>query len=456
VGAQVQIQFPMMQLHQGQLDFIRSTLPETAYIGGVGAGKSVALCTKAIILAHQLPNNRILITRKTYQSLNETTRKTFAEILPAELNAGERRSDDVQFIHAAGGGKSTIIWRSFEDSPADWQKFRSTDYGSVFIDEASETPRGLCDLLLSRQRTPVPVRTINYASNPTPKDHWLYDYFLGAHADSRLRILFRGTTYENRENLPEGYIDVMERTYSREMVSIMLRGEFGHIPQGLPVFEPFRRMLEGQPWHVRRDLVPQEKLAIARLWDFGVIRPCVLWAQFGDTKKILREKMGFNVGTDVFARRIKDLSTTMFPDFDFKDYCDPQGFARETATGSSPVIQLQKLGIYPVHLRKTAPSYRADLIIDALKRTVVVGHDLEPEFQVDETCEGTIDALAGGYRRAEPMADKPIDDEPLKDGYFEHFIDALGFGFVGKVAMGGTNRQTKDHRARSKQRAASY
>lgn len=456
MGALVQVQFPLMTLHKGQLDFISSTLPETAYIGGVGAGKSVALCTKAILLAHQLPGNRILITRKTYQSLNETTRQTFAEILPAELNAGERRSEDIQFIHAADGGRSTIIWRSFEDSPADWQKFRSAEYGSVCIDEASEAARGLCDILISRLRTKVPVRTMNYSSNPTPKDHWLHDYFLGAHADTRLRALFRGTTYENRGNLPEGYIDVMERTYSREMVAIMLRGEFGHIPQGLPVFGEFRRMLEGQPWHVRRGLEPNEKLAIVRCWDFGVVRPCVVWAQFGDIKKVLREKMGFNVGTDVFARRIKDLSTAMFPGFEFKDYCDPQGFARETATGSSPVMQLNKLGINPVHLKKTAPGYRADLITDALKRTVASGHGLEPEFQIDETCEGTIDALAGGYRRAEPVADKEVDDEPLKDGYFEHYIDALGFGFVGRVAMGGTSRQSQDRRARSKQRAASY
>lgn len=454
---QTNVTFPPYPLLAGQEAFVTSLAFEKAYVGGFGAGKSVALCVLAILLAHQQPGNRILICRKTYKSLNETTRNTFAELLPPELNAGEKRSEDEQYIHCAGGGRSTILWRSFEDSPADWEKFRSSEYGACLIDEASEAPRKLCEILIGRLRTKVNYRCMAYASNPTPKAHWLYDYFLGGQAVPGQRELFRGTTYENRTNLPAGYIENMERSYTKEMVDILLKGEFGHIPQGLPVFPEFRRMNEGQIWHVRPGLEPIKNVPILRGWDFGVVRPAVIWAQFTDRKRFLREKLGYNTATPKFGRLVRDLSGEMFPGFKFVDYCDPQGFARGEETGTSCVDELSKLHIHPVHIKKTGANFRAGVISEILKRTIQTDSGVEPEFQIDSDMEVTIGALAGGYRRAEPMVDHEVDDEPVKDGYYEHPIDALGFLVYGRTHGGNTDRARGGERTiAQKKRACSY
>lgn len=458
----VTVPFPPFPLHPGQEAFVKSLHPEVAYIGGMGAGKSTALVVRAVLLAHQFPKNRILITRKTYRSLNETTRTSFYEIVPPAMIAGENKSEDLTFIHSVGGETSTIIWRSFEDSPADWQKFRSAEYGAVFIDEASEAPSGLVDILLTRLRARVPYRSINFVSNPTPEEHWLYQRFKGAKADAARHALFHGTTYENKSNLPVGYIEGLEAAYADrpEMVAIILEGKFGHIPTGLSVFRRYRRMLDGKPWHLRTNLQPVEGVRILRGWDFGVVRPAVVWCQFplGKPKMVLREKLGFNTHTRDFARVIRDLSTEMFPGFEFVDFCDPQGFVAATSNGRSDVDELRDQGINPMRIKKTSPGFRAGLVDDILRATVNTDTGVEPEFQLDAACTILDGAFIGGYRRPEPIPDMPIDDEPMKDGYFEHPVDALGFVVVGRTTMGTSRLHVNrpQRRANARALAGSY
>jgi len=452
----VNVKFPEFTLHPGQQAFIECRAPEAAYVGGVGAGKSVALIVRAVLLAHQFPGNAILIARKSYRELSDTTKVTFAQVVPPALVAGENKKDDLTHIRAVGGGTSTIFWRSYEDSPTDWQKFRSMEFGAVFLDEASEAAQGVTDILATRLRTRVPYRSMNYVSNPVPEDHWIYQQFVKSRDPDR--VYFKGTTYENRDNLPPGYIERLEKRLSPEKARILLGGEFGHIPDGLPVFTPFAPTMDGKPWHVREGLEPVPGHPILRGWDFGVVRPACVWMQWtGGVKRILREKMGYNISTREFGTLIRDLSTEMFPGFSFLDYCDPAGFSRDVGSAKAPVDELRPLGIRPYHLRRTQPGFRAGLIMDSLLRTAHEDDETIPEFQLDRQCPILVGAMAGGYRRQEVIPDQPIDDEPVKDGYFEHPIDALGFVYVGRSTM-GQSKQLGREKVRENQRrlAMSY
>lgn len=448
----VRVEFPPFALLPGQQAFVSSRAAENAYIGGVGAGKSVALVVRAVLLAHQFPGNAVLIARKSYRELADTTRITFSQVVPRELIAGESRGEDLTFVRAEGGGTSTIFWRSYEDSPTDWQKFRSMEFGAVFLDEASEAAQGVTDILATRLRTRVPYRSMNYVSNPVPEDHWLFQQFVKARDPDR--ALFKGTTYENRANLPPGYIERLERRLTPEKARILLGGEFGHIPEGLPVFTDFFPERDGKPWHVAEGLGPIPGRPIVRGWDFGVVRPAVVWLQWTDRKRVFRECMGYNMGTKDWGIHVRDLSTEMFPGFQFLDFCDPAGFSRDVGTALAPVDLLRPLGIQMIHLRRTQPGFRATLIAESLQRTVSGPNGVQPEFQVDRSCPILIGALAGGYRRPEVIPDQPIDDEPVKDGYYEHMVDALGFVYVGRHHMGESRLRGRERKAADARRLA--
>ena len=95
-----------------QLRFIESVAEQTAYIGGFGSGKTLAGSLRTYLLANHVPGNRIIVARRTYRELVDSTRRTFMEWLPSELFAGERKQDDIVYIRARDGGVSEVWLQS--------------------------------------------------------------------------------------------------------------------------------------------------------------------------------------------------------------------------------------------------------------------------------------------------------------------------------------------------------
>src|SRR6202035_1723060 len=70
-----------------QKQFISSQAFACAYVGGEGSGKTIALCTTAILNSVNEPNGLSLIGRLNMPALESTTMRTFLELVPA--NYGE-------------------------------------------------------------------------------------------------------------------------------------------------------------------------------------------------------------------------------------------------------------------------------------------------------------------------------------------------------------------------------
>lgn len=72
----------------------------------------------------------------------------------------------------------------------------------------------------------------------------------------------------------------------------------------------------------------------------------------------------------------------------------------------------------------------------------------EPYLIVDESCKVIREAMNGGYTFKRPTRDNPAPDEPAKDGYYEHVMDALRYlaaGCVNPMRMDeGTEEQTPE------------
>lgn len=57
----------------------------------------------------------------------------------------------------------------------------------------------------------------------------------------------------------------------------------------------------------------------------------------------------------------------------------------------------------------------------------------EPYLIVDESCKLIREAMNGGYTFKRPTRENPAPDEPAKDGYYEHLMDALRYLAAGCI-----------------------
>lgn len=181
---------------------------ELMYSGAYGAGKSFALCTRAIRKA-QYPGARVAIVRKTYTSLRATTLRTLIEpdgdrlpLLP-EGTYTFKKDEGRLFVNA--GGEIVLIGCDDE------LKVGSQQFSDILIDEGIELDEHEYVMLLGRLRVryTLPdgsenVRNICTATNPGDPGHFLYDRFI-AHPKMGTHCIHTCTA-ENYY-LPEDYVE---------------------------------------------------------------------------------------------------------------------------------------------------------------------------------------------------------------------------------------------------------
>lgn len=173
-----------IKLMPKQAIFVRSERKEILYSGAFGAGKTRALCYRAMRIAQEHPAARVGLTRKTMVSLKATTLVTLMQPdgdLPPVLPYGSYhylKSPGEECITLKGGG-SIIPFGC--DNP---QKVGSLQLTDCCVDEAIELDEEEWIMLLGRIRVRFThkngkenKRTIAAATNPGPPTHFLHERF---------------------------------------------------------------------------------------------------------------------------------------------------------------------------------------------------------------------------------------------------------------------------------------
>lgn len=207
------------------------------YYGGFGSGKSVVLCT-AIITQAVLYGGDYLISRHFMPELRRTTMKTFLEMCPKELVL-EVRVADAEVHLKSKGGKATIYFIGL-DEPG---KIDSMNLSGFAIDEASQTTEEAFLKLQGRLRNPKGLRKGLLVGNPKGRDH-VYRYFVSKvaikpDAHHKYKMIVAPST-ENI-HLPEGYVEGMLSSYSKERIERDVNGSFDSF-EGM-IFSDFNRSL---------------------------------------------------------------------------------------------------------------------------------------------------------------------------------------------------------------------
>jgi PBSX family phage terminase large subunit len=184
-----------------QMEFMKATEKEILMCGGMGSGKSLALCLKLIEQA-SIPGNICLLVRKHLTTLRKSTLRMLLEpegtrmaLLP--LNSYEQNKVE-RTIQLNGGG--TIIYTGCDDPLS----IRSVNAGSVFVDEASELDEKEYLELLFRLRINVGDLSIHCATNPAHKMHFLYRRFEVEKHKNR-RVIYSSSM--DNQFLPQNNLD---------------------------------------------------------------------------------------------------------------------------------------------------------------------------------------------------------------------------------------------------------
>jgi hypothetical protein len=164
-------------------------------------------------------------------------------------------------------------------------------------------------------------------------------------------------------------------------------------------------------------------LPLYRSIDFGFVNPFVcLWIQV-DESGVVRVVDEYVRTRTTAAENARELvRRTPIPQANVAGtFCDPAGAATEDVTGSSAVRQLRAAGI-SVRYRSSSILYGIELIRRAIRNGLG-----ESRLVISTRCTRLIEAMqcyhynSGGGQYSEL---------PLKDGVYDHPIDALRYFFV--------------------------
>jgi hypothetical protein len=162
-------------------------------------------------------------------------------------------------------------------------------------------------------------------------------------------------------------------------------------------------------------------LPLYRAIDFGFVNPFVcLWIQIDGSGvvRVIDEYVKSRQTIDVHADEIKNR-TPYCEDNVIATFCDPAGAGVNDVTGTSPVSQLRQAGI---KLR-----YKRSSILEGIElvRRSLRSGDGKSNLIISPSCGRLIEAMQCYHY---PPAG--AEELPLKDGIYDHPIDALRYFFV--------------------------
>ena len=166
------------------------------------------------------------------------------------------------------------------------------------------------------------------------------------------------------------------------------------------------------------DLKPERYNEIWRGWDFGYTHPAVVWTQrtHDGHFHVLASMIGADVTIQNFAKEVIDVGEKMFPGYKFRDAGDPACRQKNDKSEQTTADILRIL--YGIRMQ-SRPTRVQDGI--RLLRTLLQPRpDGFVRLKVNKPNDVLIDGFLGGYVRDE-------EDDPVKDGYYEHVMDALRY-----------------------------
>jgi phage terminase large subunit len=417
-----------------QTDFVHDEELYTAYIGGLGSGKSYALLAKMLKYATQPKSGyagpRCTIASATFPNLRDTIIPLMQELV-AQTGVARWQRDYVKSekrLHLPGND-ADILFRSLDDPDT---VLRGPELAFVGIDEGRNVSMYHWKLAVGRLRQKGYKRAAAVASTPFGFD-WMYEVF---HPDSEHRWAnarwYGAPTHDNARNLPAEYIAALEAGYEGRFYDQEVLGKFVGVIEGgvFPMWEPQLDAVH--------DLTFDPTSPLYSFWDFGIadpgvcifaqvkwhqkeadypgqpgVKPLVPWLYILDIieAKEWTAKDWAEAYHERIAEKFGGVRTA-------GDYGDPAGGNRNPSTGSSVILDLNAAGV-PV---SAAPRKPNDFAIRILNN-MMAGHRVKVALPEAEQVSR---AFTSHHWKTDPNGIR-IGKEPVHD-WTSHAVDAVRYG----------------------------
>lgn len=423
-------------------------------MGPVGSGKSSSCCVEIVSKAlEQAPwidgvrRSRWAVIRNTYPELKSTTIKTWETWFPGNVAPIKWDTPITSTLNIADIGDGTaleleVLFLAL-DKPSETGKLRSLELTGAWINECSEVPKEIFDMVTQRVgRYPGRVRGgpswsgVILDTNPPDDDSWYYK--IAEEETPNGWKFFRqpgGLFKENEEykpnpdaenidNLPNGYGYYLNQLGAKDenWINVFILGNYGTTSDGKPVFPEFNDKVHVSPERIE----PIRGLPIVLGWDFGLTPACVIMQQTTRGQVlVLREVVSEDMGIRQFANDVvKPILINEFAGFNRISTADPAGQIRAQTDERTCIQELLESGIptEPAPTNDWLP--RRESVAFFLTRM----NDGQPGFLLDPSCSQLRRGFNGRYKyeRLKTSGPARFRDRPVKDE-MSHIQDALQY-----------------------------
>lgn len=210
--------------------------PYGAFIGGIGSGKTATGAHFVLDKIETNPETLGLIAANTYTQLYQSTLPGLTKLFkkygieyvlnkePKKFGYKSRFEDHKGVLSFRNGAQ--VVLRTLRN----YEYIRGAEYGWFWLDETRDTKKEAWDVVLGRMREPNAKKICGIITTTPNGFDWLYETF---HNDTTgLYKYVHCSTYENRKNLPAGYIEGLEKAYTQRYAEQELGGKFIDIVNG--------------------------------------------------------------------------------------------------------------------------------------------------------------------------------------------------------------------------------
>lgn len=423
-----------------QTEFISdASTRHTAFVGGLGSGKTWSGAVKTVLYGLSNPGALILVCAPTYRQLRDSTLREFLKVCPQELIQTFNKSEYEMRLRNG----TEILFRSLEN----YDSIRGVEAAFIWIDEANLVSYKAWRVALGRLRQPkFPHRSCLTTTPRGKTDNWLYEeYVLKVNkGETSQRKTFHARTRDNVANIGEEYIRDLEVSYTGEFARQELEGQFVDIIEGrvYPMFD--------HQYHVDffgEEIVFEPHLPLFGFWDYGIGDEGALWLaqtvevpghmsiplpnpdeeggtftqEIGAAKGLLLIDVIIESGqnVDFWIDTVRLIEEKWRP-FD-KHFGDPAGEQRTVTTGKSMAEHLRQAGVFV--RSKKVPNDQGRLGISSLLN--------QRRLFVSSNCQQGISAFTNYHWPLDPDGKRKAGStQPVHD-WSSHPMDALRYGVSG-------------------------
>jgi len=392
-------------LHPGQLEFVDDTATQILGISaGYGAGKTRALCAKAVMLAAVNQGFIGCVMEPTGPLIRDIWQTDFEAFLEAyNIPYTFRASPLPEYMLHLPGGDTKILCRSFEN----WSRIIGLNLAWVLADEIDTVTPSIANKafpkILGRLRSGN-VRQFGAASTPEGF-RWMWNTFGSDEAKQRPdRQLIKMRTADN-PHLPPDFIERLEANYDPSLLRAYLDGEFVNLTTG-QVYDRFDRAK-----HVTAAVpdITREPVRVGIDFNVGNMS-AVIAVRLNNGLLVIDEIAGAH-DTDALAQEIR----RRHPQQQVYIYPDASGGSRSTNASQTDIQILESYGMSNQSPRSNPPVRDRVAAVQAL----LENGKGQVRLQVAQGCRRVIECL-----ELQCYSDK---GEPDKDAGFDHMNDALGY-----------------------------